>query len=118
MTIEILKFIPINKGACIGYLDIFVPKTGLEIYGCCIWQKDNNRWLNMPQREYTNPQGEKKYLNIIRFREKGHADEFGRVALEAFDAWVKTQPTQPTQATQPAQAVKASIPPSSGGLPW
>ena len=48
--IECLKYKPINKGSLLGYADIFVPKMGLEIFGCSLHQKDGRRWVNFPSK--------------------------------------------------------------------
>lgn len=85
MTIECLKFQSVNKGSFLGYADLYIPKTGLEIYGCQLFQKDGKRWINMPAREYTNDQGEKKFAPYIRYREPAHKDLFTEFALKAIE---------------------------------
>lgn len=85
MNIECLKFQPVSKGLLIGFADFYIPKTGLEIFGCQLFQKDGKRWINMPSREYTNEQGEKKYMPYIRYREAAHKELFTELALKAID---------------------------------
>ncbi len=85
MTIECLKFQSVNKGSFVGFADFFIPKTGLEIYGCQLFQKEGKRWINMPAREYTNSDGEKKFASYIRYRENSHKDMFTELALKAID---------------------------------
>lgn len=83
--IECLKYKTINKGSLLGYADLFVPKMGLEIFGCSLHQKDGRRWINLPSREYTDDKGEKKFFSIIRFRNKTHMEEFSKQAKEAIE---------------------------------
>lgn len=85
MNIECLKYQSVNKGLLVGFADFYIPKTGIEIFGCQLFQKDGKRWINMPSREYTNAEGEKKYMPYIRFRENAHKDLFTELALKAID---------------------------------
>lgn len=85
MAIECLKFQSVNKGSFLGYADFYIPKTGLEIYGCQLFQKDGKRWINMPAREYANEQGEKKFAPYLRYREPAHKDMFAELALKAIE---------------------------------
>lgn len=83
--IECLKYKPVNKGTLLGYADLFVPKMGIEIFGCSLHQKDGRRWINLPSREYTDNKGEKKFFSIIRFPNKAHMEEFSKQAKEAIE---------------------------------
>jgi hypothetical protein len=85
MSIECLNYKPINKGSLLGFADFFVPKMGLEIYGCSLFQKDGRRWINFPQKETTDEMGVKKYFSHLRFRDKAHMEAFSKVAIEAID---------------------------------
>lgn len=81
--IEIIKFKEVNRNTLKGYVDIFLPNSGLEIYGCTYHVKGNNQWVNMPQKEITLSDGSKKYFSITRFREANHRDAFSRAVLQA-----------------------------------
>jgi len=99
MSIECIKYKEINgRGTLLGYADIFVPKWGVEINGCSHHKKGNQEWVNLPSREYTDPQGEKKYAPIVKFRDKAHATAFGDICREAIRnrprEHVQEQPTQ------------------------
>lgn len=89
MTIECTNYKPVNKGNLLGYADFFMARSGMEIYGCGVYQKDGRRWVNMPSREYTNADGEKKFLSIVRFREKPVQQAFSETALKAVDEKIK-----------------------------
>lgn len=83
--IECMKYKRVNKGTLLGYADLYMPKMGIEIYGCSLHQKDGKRWVNLPSREYTDDKGEKKYMSIVRFPNKFHLDEFIKQAKEAIE---------------------------------
>ena len=84
MTVIILGYKDVNKRSLAGYINIYLPKTGLEIFGLTHHKTDDGReWVNLPSKEYTTPEGEKKYLSIVRYRERSHSDAFGRAVLAA-----------------------------------
>lgn len=100
MSIECLKFQSVNKGSFVGFADFYIPKTGLEIYGCQLFQKDGKRWINMPAREYTNDAGEKKFASYVRYRENTHKDMFNELALKAIDKKCAEMQNKPASAAQ------------------
>lgn len=89
--IECIKFVSYSKGTLLGYADFYIPKMGLEIYGCQLHQKNGRRWVNFPAKEYTKPDGEKGYSFIVRFRDKDHQSKFGEEALKAIDAYCQKE---------------------------
>ena len=58
--IECIKFKSHVDGCLQGFADIYSDVTGLETYGCTLWMKEGRRWVNMPSKEYTNAEGQKK----------------------------------------------------------
>lgn len=87
MTIECMEFKPHNNKNLIGFANFWVPKMGLEIYGCSLHQKEGRRWLNLPSREYKDAEGVVKYMPVIRFRDKDHYNAFIDACKRAIDAW-------------------------------
>lgn len=85
MTIECMRYTAVNKGSLLGYADFYVPKTGQEIFGCQLYQKDGRRWINLPSKEYTNDQGEKKFAPCVRYRERAHMDAFSEACKKAIE---------------------------------
>ena len=85
MTIECMRFQSVNKGSLLGYADFYIPKTGQEIYGCQLHQKDGRRWINLPSKEYTNDQGERKFSPCVRYRERSHMDAFSEACKKAIE---------------------------------
>ena len=86
MTIECMRYTSVNKGSLLGYADFYVFKTGLEIQGCTLHQKEGRRCINFPSKEYTDSKtGEKKYSSIVRFRDKAHMELFTQKAKEAIE---------------------------------
>jgi hypothetical protein len=94
MTIECTKFTPLNKGVLVGFADLYVQKMDLEIFGCQLCNKNGKRWLNMPQKEYLKD-NEKKYLSIVRFRDKAKQDAFAEAAIKAIEKKIVEQAQAP-----------------------
>jgi len=104
MSVECLEFKSCIKGCMLGFINLFVPKMGLEIYGCTLWQKDGRRWINLPSREYKDENGEKKYMPVLRFREKAHYDAFVVAVKDAVDVWCKANPRKEEEVEEPEQS--------------
>jgi len=100
MTIECIGFKQCQINTLQGFANFYIPATGMEIYGCTLHDKDGRKWLNLPSREYTQD-GEKKYLSVIRFREKSHYDAFTSAAKAAVEKWIAhNDGAEPTIQTQ------------------
>jgi len=84
-VVEIIKYKPVGKNTLVGYVDIFIPKSGMEIYGCTYHKKGSQEWISFPSREYTTKEGEKKYASYVRFRERNHQDAFSREVIAAIN---------------------------------
>lgn len=82
--IECSKYTPIEKGALKAAVNIYVPKWGVEIFGIKLFEKNGNKWINLPSREYED-NGEKKYFSYIRFKDKAHFEAFSSKVKEAID---------------------------------
>lgn len=91
MTIECIKYTPMNKGYLLGFADIYVPKMGIEIFGCGIYEKSGRRWCSFPAREYTDKEGKKKYMPYIRFRNKDHKELFSTEVLKTVAPHIHTE---------------------------
>lgn len=82
--IEVLEYRPMEgKGALKGYANIYIAKSGLEIFGCAIFEKDGKSWVKLPQKEFTDNEGQKNYRPIIKWRERSHEDAFSKAVVEA-----------------------------------
>jgi len=67
--IEITKWTPHKSGYLLGFADIYLPGSGIEINGLKYYRKDGNFWVNLPSKEYEKD-GEKKYSYIVYVREE------------------------------------------------
>ena len=96
MSVECVSYRPFKKGCLEGFADLWVPKMGLEFYGCTVHSKDGKRWLNLPSKEYEDKDsGERKFRHVVRFRNSAHYTQFGIHALESIDRWIQANPEFP-----------------------
>ena len=72
-----------QKNTLQGFVDVLFPETGMEIYGCAYHKKDSREWINFPQKEYTDADGNKKYLAHVRFNDRALSDAFSREVIQA-----------------------------------
>ena len=93
MSIECIRYTPINKNTCLGIAGIFVPKWGLEIYGLTLHQKDGKKWINFPSSMYEKD-GEKKYAPYFRLRDADSYNRFCTAVKEAIEKFVASENKQ------------------------
>lgn len=86
------KYKVINKGFLQGFADVYVPEWKVTINGCKLFQKKNQRWVNLPDKEYTKQDGTIGYAPIIRFESQEDQREFTNRAKEAIEKHIATNP--------------------------
>lgn len=102
MTVECIKFRPFASGSLQGFADLFLPRVGVEIYGCTIHMKDGKRWVNLPSKEYKDKDtGETKYSSVVRFPNKDHYTQFQQLAKDAVDKWCQENGVEAQNEPQP-----------------
>jgi hypothetical protein len=88
MTIEIINYKKYEKGSLLGFVDFYIPKMGIEVYGSSIHHKNGGKWLNLPSKEYKDKETqETKWSSVVRFREKDHMTAFTKAVLAAVDKY-------------------------------
>lgn len=91
--IQCTSFKPVEGSYVKGFASIYIPKWGVEIFNISLFEKEGRRWINLPSREYEKD-GEKKFLPLLRFREKEHAELFGEKVKQAIDKFLGTNPQE------------------------
>jgi|SRR5579862_4717997 len=93
--IECIGYKKIQKGTLEGFVNIRVEKWGLEIYGLThfVDKSQGKEWLNLPKKEYIDPEGKKKYSAILKFKLPEHETKFLALVKEAVDRYTNTMPT-------------------------
>ena len=94
---ECIKYHAVEKGTLQAFVDIFIPKWGVEIYGLKIFMKDGKKWVGFPSKEYQGDNGEKKYSPYFRFPNKEHQDAFFKKVLDAVSKFCNDKPRGETK---------------------
>lgn len=108
--IECIRYYSVNKGALMGKADLFLPNCGMEIFGCLLFQKNGRKWVNLPSKEYTDQNGEKKYSPLLRFRNQKVFEEFVKQAVKVIEDKCQRENIQMVAA--------ASVPSQSDEIPF
>jgi len=91
-NLKVIAYKPINRGKLVGFLDVFIPSVGIEIYGLTAFESDGRRWFNLPSREYEDKDtGQKKYSPIMRFPNEAYYNAFMNALRKEFDAYCMKQ---------------------------
>lgn len=92
---EILRYRAINKGAVVGSFDVRIPKWGVIINDCTLFEKDGRRWISFPSKPYES-EGQKKYFPMIQFVQKDHMAKFTEAVMPLlYEAMKKEQAPEP-----------------------
>lgn len=98
--IECIKYIPVNKNTCLGFVTIYVDKWDMEISSIALHQKDGKRWISFPYKEYEKD-GVKKYSPYFRFSKPANYKLFTEAVKAAIDKHALTHAEQPKVEEQP-----------------
>lgn len=90
--IEISNIMEVRKGSLLATCDVYIQPWDLELCEVKIFEKGQNRWLGMPSREFTNPAGEKKYVELINFKKESTKTRFRAQILAAVDKFLEQNP--------------------------
>lgn len=87
-----------------------------------LFQKDGSRFIAMPDREYKNEHGEKKYAPHCGFSDRESKQKFQEQVLQAIDDFAKEQSlpkkAEPTKQMEMSLKIKDSNPSSLDDVPF
>jgi DNA-binding cell septation regulator SpoVG len=86
-TVE--NFKPMSSGALRGFFSVTTP-AGMKLHRCSLYEKDGNRWIAGPSRQY-EAGGQKKYEPLVEFVDRETRDKFSRAVIVALDAHLEGQ---------------------------
>ncbi|MGI9073938.1 MAG: hypothetical protein ACR2JB_22075 [Bryobacteraceae bacterium] len=75
---------PLEKNTLRGFFKISMP-SGLVIKDCMLHESNGSRWISLPGKSYSKPDGSKDFVNIIDFASKTARNKFQTAALTAVD---------------------------------
>lgn len=85
--ITIVDWRPLNSGCLRGFISLELP-GGFTIHGFKLFEKNGNRWINLPERQYTKT-GPPKYSPVVEIPDRRIAHQFEQDVLQALDLYLK-----------------------------
>ena len=94
-----------------GFAEFEVELEGFKIklQRCKVFNKQGTVWVNLPDHEYTNKDGEKAYAKDIKFSEYEDLKKFTELLKQAVVKYIKENPDSDQQnpdSEQEAHVVK------------
>ena len=84
--IEITDFREYKKNTLQGFFDVKLTDMGLEIRGCCLHERDGQRWVQLPSKAYEKEDGSRGWKYILDFYEEEKKQAFQKEVLRALEA--------------------------------
>ena len=74
------------------------------IHGIAVYEKDGQRWVNMPQTSYTDSNGDKKYKDVFHPTTAEAREELGKAVLDGYKQHLENvQSAEQTNTEAPVQ---------------
>jgi len=83
--VEVNNFKKHEKNTLKGFFDVKLPNIGLEIRGCCLHERDGDRWIQLPSKSYEKEDGSRAWTYILDFYAKDNRESFQREVLNALE---------------------------------
>jgi DNA-binding cell septation regulator SpoVG len=88
-NILITDWKPHQKNTLRGFFSATLA-SGLVLHDLMLHEKDGERWIGFPSREWTDSQGLKHYARIVEFSSRAAGDRFREAVLSALGEQVGT----------------------------
>lgn len=93
MDIKCTGWKAIDKGAVVGFAELYFPDMGMTMHDCMVLTGKNGRWCKPPSMPMINKNGQqmlredgkKSYREIIKFDARDDSDAWSTAALKAID---------------------------------
>ena len=79
---------PCEKNTLRGFLSLTLP-SGLVLKDCTLHQKDGARWIGLPSKKYSKPDGSIGYSPLVEFNDGNTRRRFKAAALAAVDRFME-----------------------------
>lgn len=82
ITVEIVKFRPIDKGVLQGFFDLVINPIEMKVSDCAYFVKGDNKWFNFPKKETKKKDGTVDFWPIISFLNRDTYTKITEMVLE------------------------------------
>jgi hypothetical protein len=76
-----------EKNTLRAFLSLTLP-SGIVIHNCALHEKDGARWIGLPSRQYSKPDGSIGYSLVVEFTDDDTRRRFQAAALAAVDRFM------------------------------
>jgi hypothetical protein len=80
MAITVTNAKKVSKNSLRGFFDVELP-SGMKLNGCTLLEKDGKRWVGLPSKEWTKPDGSKSWVPIVEIPDRADRDRFTALVL-------------------------------------
>lgn len=94
-----MNYKAIGKGCLMARFDVCIPKWGLTIRECCLFEKESKRWITLPNRQYKGKDGATKNCDLLIF-DKPIKQRFDEAVIGKIDAGQFQSASKESIATQ------------------
>lgn len=98
--IIILKYEKVSKNKTIGYVDVLLPKLGIEIRRISHLENEGKQWFNFPFYKEESPTGEHTYNNYLKFSNESHQKKFFELLSSTLKEYLKKDENAPKDEMQ------------------
>jgi hypothetical protein len=85
MPLCIKNFKRFEKNTLRGFFDVELP-SGMILCGCSLHEKEGKRWIGLPAKQYSKPDGAQSWVKIVDFADREKARQFQDIVLPAVEA--------------------------------
>jgi hypothetical protein len=80
----IANFTKFERNSLRGFFDVELP-SGLILRGCSLHIRGSSRWLGLPSKTFTKPDGSKGFTPTVEFTDRARAQDFRDRCIAALD---------------------------------
>jgi hypothetical protein len=73
----------VGKGALKAFVNIHVAEWKITFYSCRWLEKDGRQWIDLPQCQWVDSDGNTQYRETVQFDDRETAGRFSSAALAA-----------------------------------
>jgi hypothetical protein len=82
MPLSIKNFKSLEKNTLRAFFDVELP-SGMVLCGCTLHEREGKRWIGLPAKPYTKPDGSQSWTKIVDFADGTRARQFQDLVLPA-----------------------------------
>jgi hypothetical protein len=86
LQMRVVSLRPYTKNTLRAFVTLSIPSVGINIFDCCLHERDDSKWISLPARPYGDG-SDRKWQPVLEFIGKDEKDAFQRAALMAIETF-------------------------------